>query len=140
MKELNDENIQKLLEQGRLPKVDETTADQKEDLKVYQFLFNKLKQGPEVNLPKNFAAKVAANLATKKQSSDARQFYLLITFVLISFAAIAWYVVHQFSHEVVGRVNVIISPYKWILLFVGVILLAIQWADQKLVRTPRGMA
>jgi hypothetical protein len=139
MKKLNDEDIQKLLEGGRLTDSEQTTSEQEEDIKAYKFLFKQLEQEPEMNLPYNFAAKVAATVDVKTKRSNTVQFYLLTVAVTACCLALTYFMVQHFSGHVTTRIGTIIAPYKWILGFVVVVLLTIQFVDQKLIKGSKVM-
>ena len=87
-----------------------------------------------MGLPYDFAAKVATTVDAKTKRSNTIQFYVLTTFITTGCLSLAYYMLHHFSGHMLTRVSTIIAPYKWIIGFVVFTLLAIQYADQKLIK------
>ncbi|HVV54221.1 MAG TPA: hypothetical protein VHC47_02785 [Mucilaginibacter sp.] len=128
MKELNDEELQRLLKAGKSFPADEPLSD---GANAYQTLFEALKSEPESGLPYDFAAKVTRHVSAEVKKNSEVKYYLLAAFIFV--AAIA----------AVCAVLAINSPaqepellkYKWVLLLLPLVFVAIQYFDQRFVKS-----
>jgi hypothetical protein len=128
MKELNDEELQRLLDGGKSFPADEPLSD---DAKAYQALFEALKSEPDSGLPYDFAAKVTRQIqAAEKRDNELRSNLLAAGLFLVSIAALCGVLV-IFSPDTTSS----LLKYKWVLLLLPLTFIAIQYFDQKLVKT-----
>ncbi len=136
MKELHDDDIQKLLEQSSSATNTELSASQKEDFEIYRHLFQALKKGPEAGLPYNFSAKVAKSVQVKTSRTNDFKFYVLVLLILIPLIMGAYLLLFFINHQVAFQLVNTMLTYKWVLLFALISLFTIQFLDQKLIKEP----
>ncbi|HVS91766.1 MAG TPA: hypothetical protein VHE59_07025 [Mucilaginibacter sp.] len=126
MKEMNDEDLQRLFEDGKKHPVREPLSD---DARVYQTLFEALKSEPENGLPYDFAAKVTRHIqAEQKRSNELKSNLIAAGLILAIMAILCWIL------GTITNTQSTLLEYKWILLLIPVAFIAIQYFDQKLVK------
>jgi len=135
MKKLTDEDLQRMLEDGS-----DTPVSNKEDLEAYRLLFTELSKEPNINLPHNFASRVAAQVQAKSNRGSVMQFYLLLGTGIAAITAVIYSLLLFTNYTIVSSFKVAIGPYKWAIGFIILSLLIIQYVDQKLVKEPKGLA
>ena len=134
MKKLDDDEIQKLLEQDLTVNMPLTDTD--DDFKTYKVLFDALKTEPEGGLPYNFAADIGREVRQRRDDSkDLKLYVLLGVAVLIGFAGVCVYIVHTYSKGMQLMASSA-KPYLWIFIFCMACLLISQYLDQKLIKSP----
>ncbi|HVW12696.1 MAG TPA: hypothetical protein VHB54_02670 [Mucilaginibacter sp.] len=127
MKEMNDEDLQRLFEDGKKHPVREPLSD---DARVYQTLFEALNSEPENGLPYDFAAKVTRHIqAEQKRSNELKSNLIAAGLILAIMAILCWIL------GTITNTQSTLLDYKWILLLIPVAFIAIQYFDQKLVKT-----
>jgi len=127
MKELNDEELQRMFEDGYFS----SREPLNEDAKAYKTLFEALGKEPENGLPYDFAAKVSRHIqAEQKRGSELRS-NLVAAGLFLAAIAIACCALAIFTPDTTST----LLKYKWILLLLPVAFIAIQYFDQKLVKT-----
>jgi hypothetical protein len=137
MKKLTDEEIQKLLEQNLNIPGDELGDN--DDVKAYQLLFDGLKQEPETGLPYNFAKKVVGQIqSAKNRRQDVKLYWLMGVAVILMFITAAVFMAAYNYTDTIKLVSVL-NTYKWIIVFVVVVILGVQYFDQRLVRKVKGL-
>ena len=122
MRELNDDDLQKMIENG-LPE----QSDGNDDLKIYSRLFEELNREPEVKLSYSFSANVIRKIRYQEQrKSDFRLGILVGVITIIGLLV--------FGNSIYFREALpAISGSKWVILAGLLILAIIQFLDQKLV-------
>jgi hypothetical protein len=127
MKELNDEELQRLIEDGYFSSGEPLN----EDAKAYKTLFEALNKEPANGLPYNFAAKVSRHIqAEQKRGSELRSNIIVAGLFLVALTA-ACFALVAFAPDTTST----LLKYKWVLLLLPVAFIAIQYFDQKLVKT-----
>lgn len=127
MKEMDDEELQRLFTDGHLSPDECLPAD----ANAYRALFDALKTEPENGLPYDFAAKVARQIrAGQKRGSELRPNLLAACLFLITLTMIC-YALAILSPESIPA----LLKYKWVLVLLPVGFIGIQYFDQKLVKT-----
>jgi hypothetical protein len=131
MKEMDDKRLQELLEKGLAGQKAGLSPEEAAELEVYSMLFEALGNEPASDLPRDFAEKVVAKLDVRKQRMAETRFNLMVIFccLFLGGSAIAAFI--HFGGEVVTG---FISRYGTILTLGTVLLLLIQYLDQKLVK------
>lgn len=131
MKKMNDEEIQKWLEENRqqnseLPSV---------DVKAYDFLFNLLETEPDKGLPYDFAANVTRKVqAEQKRNSELRSYLISMVVVTVIIACIYGLLSMMKNQQSTGILSVIME-YKWSLILSIFSLLTIQYLDTTLIKS-----
>jgi hypothetical protein len=126
MKEMNDEELQRLFKDRYFS----SRELQNEDAKAYNTLFEALDKEPENGLPYDFAAKVSRHIqAEQKRGSELKSNLIAAGLFLIAMAATC-FALAIFSPDITAD----LLKYKWILLLLPIVFIAIQHFDQKLVK------
>lgn len=134
MKELSDEEIQRLLDGELHPAEEPGLINETENLKQYRFLFEKLKEEPEQGLPYNFAAKVKNRLQAQLNRKKDIRFYAISFIALIAGFAV-FYELLAYVNATAGHLFITVAfKYKWIVILGSVLFLGVLYCDQKLVK------
>ncbi len=131
MKEIDDKKLQELLEKGLAGRKTGLTPEEGEDLEVYSMLFEALGDEPRPELPRDFSVKVVAKVRSGKERLAEIRFYIIVTFCCLFVGGSAFAVLSRFGVE--ALVMSYISRYGGILALGTILLLLIQYLDQKLV-------
>jgi hypothetical protein len=137
MKELNDNDIQRMLEH-ELIKPDDISPQAIEDIDAYKMLFNALNQQPDIEISQDFAVNVASVVKRKSKPSNLIIYYVLLFFILTISVIAAYVLLLAFNQSAAVYISTFIAPYKWMFLFILFMFLTIQYIDHKLVKAPRG--
>ena len=126
MKELNDEELQRMLETGKQNPGQPLSDDEK----AYHALFGVLNTDPEAGLPFDFAAKVTRNIAAEQKRSNELRYNLIAVAIFLGLIVLICGVMTAY-----GTVNLsTILKYKWLLLLLPIVFMAIQYFDQVLIK------
>ncbi|MFI5136301.1 MAG: hypothetical protein ACHQIM_00650 [Sphingobacteriales bacterium] len=131
MKKMNDEELQKWLEENGhksddLPEV---------DAKAYHLLFNLLSKYPDQGLPYDFSARVTRRVqARTRQNSELRSYLISIAVVSVVIAFIYSLFLLLKPQLGSGFLN-IAAEYKWVFVLGIFSFLTIQYLDQVLIKS-----
>jgi hypothetical protein len=134
MKKMDDEEIQKWLEENG-PASGKTNKELiSDDARAYQFLFDVLDEEPLQGLPYDFAAKVTRKVqAEAKRTSELR--YFIIAIAVVALVLVAIYGLLMLVKPGAGpSYGSLLLQYKWVLILVVFSFLTIQYLDQILVK------
>lgn len=126
MKEMNDEELQRLLEDKKTSS-GELLSD---DGKTYQILFTALSKEPETGLPYDFAAKVTRKIAVRQKRSNELKYNMIALIVFLSLIVLVCAILTSYGSITWSDA----FRYKWIFLLPPVVFIIIQYLDQKLVK------
>ncbi|SHN43837.1 hypothetical protein [Chitinophaga sp. CF418] len=132
MKEMDDKRLQELLEKGLAGQKAGLSPEEKEELEVYSMLFEALGKEPAPDLPRDFAVKVTAKLRSRKERMAETRANLIIIFCCLFAGGSALAALVHFGEGAV--IMGFISRYGTIFILGTVILLLIQFLDEKLVK------
>ncbi|TWJ01546.1 hypothetical protein JN11_01697 [Mucilaginibacter frigoritolerans] len=126
MKEMSDDELQQWLDgkpslNGNIPLND--------DAEAYRNLFEALGKEPETGLSYNFAAKVTRKIATEQKRNNELRLNIIVAVIFITVISAVFGLFTVFA-----KVNITSVPYKWLLILIPVIFIAIQYFDQQLVK------
>ncbi|HEX3385005.1 MAG TPA: hypothetical protein VHS53_07455 [Mucilaginibacter sp.] len=127
MKELNDEELQRLIEDGYFS----SNEPLNEDVKAYKTLFEALGKEPEIGLSYDFAAKVTRHIQAEQKRGNELRSNLMVAGLFLAAMSMSCCALAIFNPDTTSD----LLKYKWILLLVPVAFMAIQYFDQKLVKT-----
>ncbi|MGN6181162.1 MAG: hypothetical protein ACTHNW_18410 [Mucilaginibacter sp.] len=131
MKKMNDEEIQKWLEENRQQNSELPPGD----VKAYDFLFNLLETEPDKGLPYDFAANVTRKVqAEQKRNSELRSYLISMAVVTVIIACIYGLLSIVKNQQSTGILSVIME-YKWSLILSIFSLLTIQYLDTTLIKS-----
>ena len=127
MKEMDDEELQRLLEQKtQLP----DNAPLNKDADAYRTLFEALSKEPEKGLSYDFSGKVVRHIQAEAKRGADLKFNIIAAALFIVAIAVACFAL-SVSNPIQES---LLLKFKWVLLLLPVIFVAIQYFDQKLVR------
>jgi hypothetical protein len=128
MIEMNDDELQQWLDNKQpLPKSDELSND----AKAYSTLFEALGDEPANGLPYDFTAKVTRHIAADIKRGNELRSNLLVAAIFVAVVAIICGIIAIVNPATTST----LLQYKWILLLLPIVFMAIQYFDQKLVKT-----
>lgn len=131
MKKMNDEEIQKWLEENRQQNAELPDGD----AKSYDMLFNLLENEPDKGLPYDFAAKVTRKVqAEQKRNSELRSYLVSMAVVTVIIGCIYGFLLLVKNQQSVGVLAVILE-YKWALILSIFSLITIQYLDTVLIKS-----
>lgn len=134
MKELNEEEIQRLLEEELSFSAASISDEEEKNLEQYRFLFEKLKEEPKEGLPFGFAASVKKRLQKQLNRKKDVRFYLA-AFVLLSFSFALFYTLLQtINGNAADQFIAVVLKFKWAIVLGILVFLSILYLDQKLVK------
>lgn len=132
MTEMNDEQLQRMLEEGAPVPPDH------EDLQAYQTLFKALQQAPPVHIPNRFASRVSMRIQAKRERIGNLRFYLLVAVIILCSAAVTAVMLLAYAPTAAASILSVIIAKKWLWIFAAGALTAIQLADKWLLKKPTG--
>lgn len=127
MKEMNDEELQRLFEGGKQLPGDGQPGD---DAKAYQILFEALKREPEKGLPYDFAPNVTRQIQAKQTHGSEIRSNLIAAGLFLAAMAMVCCILAFLKPDTRST----LLEYKWVLLSLPLAFIAIQYFDQKLVK------
>lgn len=134
MKELNEEEIQRLLEEELSFSAASISDEEEKNLEQYRFLFEKLKEEPKEGLPFGFAASAKKRLQKQLNRKRDVRFYLA-AFVLLSFSFALFYTLLQtINGNAADQFIAVVLKFKWAIVLGILVFLSILYLDQKLVK------
>ena len=127
MKEMNDDELQQWFEhKPQLPENDSLDKD----AKTYRTLFEALDKEPEKGLPYDFSAKVVRHIQAETKRSNDLKFTLIACALFIVAIAVACFALSVSNPAQESS----LLKFKWVLLLLPIVFIAIQYFDQKLIR------
>lgn len=134
MKELDDDDLQELLNNG-LPAGNKTLSkSEKDDLLAYQNLFDALNTEPEQGPPFNFAANVRRKLQEQINRKSDLRFNLLALLIFTVVLAITYGLLTLISPATSRLVIETVIKFKWVLLTIVLGFFSLLLIDQRLVK------
>jgi len=127
MTEMNDDELQRLFESGGQILPGKSSSNNE---KAYRALFQALKSEPGDSLPYNFASKVTRHIQTEQKHGSELKYNLIAAVLFIVALATICTALAIFNPVTTS----VLLKYKWVLLLLPVIFIAIQYFDQKLVK------
>lgn len=131
MKAFSDEELQKMLEQNEFIAKGELSPEQQKEVDAYNFLFRELEKEPSGGLSYGFSAKVVSKIEVKKSFISDIKVYVFAAILLVLSIAGTYYLSSYLGHPLTVH---IVWPYKWILIFVSITLVLVQYLDQKMIK------
>lgn len=134
MKAFSDEEIQKMLEQQEFIAKEELSPDQQKEIDAYTFLFQELKKEPLGSLYYGFSAKVVSKIEVKKSFISDIKVYVFAAILFVLSITGTYYLSLYIGHPFNIQLTHTIWPYKWIIIFISITLVLVQYIDQKLIK------
>jgi hypothetical protein len=133
MKQLDDKEIQKLIEEKVTAKESASLSNEdKNDLELYQLLYKVLEEEPEEGPSYYFSKKVSMALQAEIKPESSKKFYFSLGLILTFSIAVAFGILLYIDENYqTGLVNMVLSS-KWIIILSFAGFFAIQYADQKI--------
>lgn len=134
MKELDDDELQELLNNGLVPDSKTLSEEDKDDLHAYQNLFTALSSEPEQGLPMSFATNLRRKLQEQANRKSDLRFNLIALSIFVLGLTLAYGMLSVISPESGDMfLNAVIS-FKWVLATLGIGFFAFLFIDQRLVK------
>lgn len=127
MKEMSDDELQQWLD-GK-PSIPGNVSPN-DDAEAYRNLFEALDTEPDAGPSFNFAAKVTRKIETERKRNNELKLNIIVAAIFIAVISIGFGLFAVFA-----KVNITSIPYKWLLIIIPVIFIAIQYFDQKLIKS-----
>ena len=112
MKEMSDEELQYLAEQGGLNN-NNLSLKEEQDLLAYQSLFKSLQTEPAEGLPFSFAANVRRAVQQQAALKGDLKFQFILLFIFTGILAAAFGLLHLVSPAAADQVTSISPKFKW---------------------------
>ncbi|MES2733205.1 MAG: hypothetical protein V4714_15770 [Bacteroidota bacterium] len=138
MKNLSEEEIQKILEQSNNysdPALEEL-FQQHEEAKIYRLLFEGLEEAPAFQLSENFSANIIGKISERRKYSLARIWGSVLVCLIATFA-LAFSVIASHNHPDFNRALAALLAFKWEAVAILGIILIIQMADHFLLKNDK---
>lgn len=132
MKELSDEEIQKMVEAGM--NEGQFGENEAESIQAYAILFDGLKSKPTEVLRADFADSVVQKIENRKSIFDSLKFYFLILILITIFFAVALATFIFAEVPFAQQVIIYLEKYKEEIVFAVTVILVIQILDKLLIR------
>jgi hypothetical protein len=134
MKELNDDELQELLNNGLVPDNKTLSDEDKDDLLAYQNLFTALNTEPEEGLPLSFAANVKRKLQEQANRKSDMRFNFLALGIFAVGLTLAYGLLSVMSPESGDMFLTSVISFKWILLILVAGFVGYLFIDQRLAK------
>jgi len=132
MKKMDDEELQKWMEENRVAKkMDGPVSD---DANAYQFLFDVLDTEPVQGLPYDFSAKVTRRVQAENKRSSELKFYIWGLAIFVAAIAIIYGILLLIKPTNKIVYLDLLLQYKWVFILCIFSFLTIQYLDQVLVK------
>ena len=133
MKKYTDEEIQEWLENGMLPE-GKSEPPAREDIALYQQLFQLLGQEPSVTLPADFSSRVVASLQPARRKSGEAVFNYLMAACIVLFFTGMFFILAFMNNDTINQLFGVLVKYKWVCLFGITFIVLLNFFDQKFTR------
>ncbi|MDB5136863.1 MAG: hypothetical protein JWP37_3466 [Mucilaginibacter sp.] len=134
MKELNEEDIQRLLEQHLKENGKQELPGSNKDIALYQLLFTALAGEPNTLKSGDMADAVIKQIQINEKKAESFRYNLIIGAVLAGGILFAYFVLNYIDPATLKSVLNLISGYKWIVVFIILCFAIIEIADKKIVK------
>jgi len=130
MNELNEERIQRWLDEKQAPPKGELSSAEEEALEAYRLLNNRLATDIiEDGLPYNFTINVTAKIQAHQQHiSNILLYFILAALLIVGIAIVG--ILADFSN--LNFVLTALMPYRYVFVFSAICIAAVLWAGEKL--------
>lgn len=109
------DNIQELLERGKIADGEALSGKEKEELASYQQLFTILDHEPDINIPPGFSGKTIKKIQDKR---DAKKEIWLNALFVILVSGFLFYLPLIINNDSIKAIATTFYEYKWIAVFV----------------------
>jgi hypothetical protein len=134
MKELDDDELQELLNNGLVPDGKTLSEEDKNDLLAYQNLFTALGTEPKQGLPMSFAANLRRKLQEQANRKSDMRFNLIALSIFVVGLTLAYGLLSVISPESGDMFLNALMSFKWVLATLGIGFFAFLFIDQRLVK------
>jgi uncharacterized protein YhhL (DUF1145 family) len=131
MKKMNDEELQRWLEENGGKSHCLSAADAKAD----QHLFDLLSKYPDQGLPHDFSARVTRRVQAKIRQNGELRSYLISVAVVSVVIAIIYGLFLLLKPALGNEISNIATAYRWVFIFGILGFLTIQYLDQVLIKS-----
>jgi hypothetical protein len=134
MEELNEEEIQRLLEQQLKEGGMQELPGSNKDAGLYQLLFAALADEPGTLQNSGLAEAVVKQIKINEQKTESLRYNILIAAVLVAGLLSSYFAISYLNPAVLQSALIFIEAYKWIFIFIIFCFGIIEIADKSLVK------
>jgi hypothetical protein len=130
MKELNDENLQKLIEENG--KLEQTT-----DVQLYKSIFLELAKQPDLKVDDLSSSVIEILIYREEWKNFLKSIIIIIAIILMSSLAFIT-IVGNIENQLSQQIMIYLNSYKWTLLFIVLIIFLTEAADKSIIMKSLG--
>ena len=134
MKELNEKEFQRLLDEQFKEVEKQGLHNIEEDADLYRLLFTALADEPTVLQNNDLADMVVKQIKINEQKAETLRYSMIIAAVLIAGITVAYFSLHYINPAVLKSTLIFMATYKWIFIFFVFCFGLIEIADKNLVK------
>jgi hypothetical protein len=134
MKELNEKELKRLLEEQLEQDGKQLSPGNDDDAALYRLLFTALADEPNTSVNINLAESVIKQIKINELKKESIRYNMLIAFVLIAGVLSAYFAISYISPAALNSALNFIETYRWIAIFIILCFGIIQIADKNLVK------
>jgi uncharacterized membrane protein len=134
MKELNEKEFQRLLDEQFKEVEKQGLHNIEEDADLYRLLFTALADEPTVLQNNDLADMVVKQIKINEQKAETLRYSMIIAAVLIAGITVAYFSLHYINPAVLKSTLIFMATYKWIFIFFLFCFGLIEIADKNLVK------
>ena len=134
MKELNEKELKRLLEEQLEQDGKERSPGNDDDAALYRLLFTALADAPDTPVNIDLAESVVKQIKINELKKEAIRYNMLIAFVVIAGVLSAYFAISYISPVALNSALNFIETYRWIAVFIILCIGIIQIADKNLVK------
>ena len=135
MKELNEKEFQRLLDEQFKEVEKQGLHNIEEDADLYRLLFTALADEPTVLQNNDLADMVVKQIKINEQKAETLRYSMIIAAVLIAGITVAYFSLHYINPAVLKSTLIFMATYKWIFIFFVFCFGLIEIADKNLVKS-----
>jgi hypothetical protein len=134
MKELNEKELKRLLEEQLAQDGKERSPENDDDADIYRLLFTALADEPNTPLNIDLAESVVKQIKINELKKESIRYNMLIVFVVIAGLLSAYFAISYINPAALNSALNFIETYRWIVVFIILCFGIIQVADKNLVK------
>ena len=134
MKELNEKELKRLLEEQLEQDGKQLSPGNDDDAALYRLLFTALADEPNTSVNINLAESVIKQIKINELKKESIRYNMLIAFVLVAGVLSAYFAISYISPAALNSALNFIETYRWIAIFIILCFGIIQIADKNLVK------
>ncbi len=134
MKELNEKELKRLLEEQLEQDGKERSPGNDDDATLYRLVFTALADEPNTTVNIDLAESIVKQIKINELKKESIRYNMLIAFVVIAGVLSAYFAINYISPAALNSALNFIGTYRWIAVFIILCFGIIQIADKNLVK------